>query len=364
MTLSKRLLVAFILCSCTLTAMPSYAEGFKALLLNRNAQSDTFWHNLSSFAQAAAKDLRIDLEVFYANQNDQALLDKFRAAAASPTPPQYVILHKTDVAMDILREANTKGIKTFVINGGFSEQEMQTLGKPREKVAHWLGQMVPNDQESGYLVGKYLLEAASIRSESLTVLPINGNLDHGVSSMRAEGLKRAIDEFPGAEQLEQVNSYWQADIARDATTRELSDNPKLKIVWTAADFLANAALTGAQDMGRNILTGGVDWSEKALEKVSRGELKVSVGGHFMEAAWALILLHDYHNGIDFAEAEGTLLQSKFFVLEPHSVDLYRNTFRDGDYNKIYFRRFSKVYNTHLRNYRFSLVNVMVQFLWS
>ena len=83
----------------------------------------------------------------------------------------------------------------------------------------------------------------------------------------------------------------------------------------------------------------------------------------MEAAWALVLLHDYHNGIDFANTKGTVIQSEFFVLEPHTAGIFRDTFRDGDYDKIYFRRFSKVYNPSLTHYRFSLVNVMVQFLW-
>ena len=106
-------------------------------------------------------------------------------------------------------------------------------------------------------------------------------------------------------------------------------------------------------LGQDIFIGGINWDRPALEEVREGSLEVSVGGHFMTGGWALILLHDYHHGIDFI-AEGVALQRQIFeVLSRDNIDTFWAEFGERDWSKVNFRSFSKVYNQHLQQYNFS-----------
>jgi len=47
--------------------------------------------------------------------------------------------------------------------------------------------------------------------------------------------------------------------------------------------------------------GGVDWAEVGLQAVASGTQWVSVGGHFLEGRWSVVLAYDYLQGRDFGE---------------------------------------------------------------
>lgn len=357
--------VALIFVLVLLCALSNHAkaEKLRVLLMLRDSPEVQFWNNMSKFAQAAANDLNIELTVHFANYDDQIMLEKFREMAHSDKKPDYLITLYAGTASTIIKEADELGIYTYLINAGIPKEERNIMGFPRGKYAYWLGEMIPDDILSGYLVGKHLLENAQENGFALSILPVNGNTAHEVPIARYQGLTKAANEFDNATVLTQINTYWDANLAKSKTIERLNENRNTTIVWTAADFLAEAAYSGAKSINRNIITGGVDWASDTIEKVANEEIQLSVGGHFMDAAWALVLVHDHSKGLDFRESFGTSTKSDFFVLVPSTARAYRSIFKHNDFDKIYFRRFSKYYNTGLNKYRFDLMNVMVQFLW-
>jgi len=106
--------------------------------------------------------------------------------------------------------------------------------------------------------------------------------------------------------------------------------------------------------GKDVFVGGVDWTNQALLAVKSGDLTTSVGGHFAEVGWALILFYDYFNGKDFA-TESTIFKSAMKPLTAKNVNIFHSTEGKDRWADVNFRSFSKVLNPSLKEYRFDLV---------
>ncbi len=110
--------------------------------------------------------------------------------------------------------------------------------------------------------------------------------------------------------------------------------------------------------GKDIFIGGCGWYVPAIEMVREGTLTVTVGGHFMEAGWVMVLLHDYHHGKDFMS---DTVETAMYPIDKSNVEKYMKIFGKQEWNKIDFRKFSKVRNKSLDKYDFSLQTVLQQF---
>ena len=74
----------------------------------------------------------------------------------------------------------------------------------------------------------------------------------------------------------------------------------IDIVWAASDGMAlgvmDAISSGHSKISReSILIGGVDWTPEAIRMIQQNHIDASVGGHFMQAAWALVKIYDHHH---------------------------------------------------------------------
>jgi ABC-type sugar transport system substrate-binding protein len=120
---------------------------------------------------------------------------------------------------------------------------------------------------------------------------------------------------------------------------------------------------GAQEQnllpGQDIFTGGVDWTKEGVDAVKSGIMTATMGGHFMEGGWAVVLLYDYFHGADFAE-ESVDMRSPMVALTKENIDAYIR-FSQSDWEQIDFTKFSKKLNPKLKKYNFSLDAVLDQF---
>ena len=84
--------------------------------------------------------------------------------------------------------------------------------------------------------------------------------------------------------------------------------PQIRVLWCANDSMALGALAAAVEAGRrpgeDLLIGGVDLVDRALAEVAAGRLEVSIGGHLVDGARALLLLHDHHQKRDLVPRVG------------------------------------------------------------
>ena len=89
--------------------------------------------------------------------------------------------------------------------------------------------------------------------------------------------------------------------------------------------------------------GGLNWSQSAVERVLKSEMLLTHRGHFLGAAWSMVVLRHYHDGRDAAE-EDVRLQ---FPMGAIDLPLARRFPEIGkvDWRHVDFSRFSKTRNS-------------------
>ncbi len=337
-----------------------------------NDPTGGFWLSVTAFMEAAAEDLNIDLEIIYSERDHLLMQRQAREIAERDTPPDYLLLVNEKLAAgDMLRVANKAGIKTFIMLNVFVDDQAVTFGNPREKYRHWIGTLIPDNHFAGYQIGKLLIDkalaaGATATNGQLQLAAIAGNRATQASVERVRGLLEAVAEYDNVELKQIFYAEWRKDKAKAQAQVFLQRYPEIGAVWAANDPMALGAIEAAESIGKRvgeeIFFGGLNWDEPGLAKTREGAMVTSVGGHFMTGGWALVLLHDYHRGKDFAETEGDVqLQHKIFgALHAGNIDDFVEKFGSRDWGKIDFTRFSKVFNPGMTRYEFGLDALLKQ----
>lgn len=345
------------------------SESISITFVNPSRQGSSFWDATTSVMKAAAEDLNIDLKVVYASSPNG--IDRFkhidlvRQEAESADQPDYLVTHfrkgNAGVLLDVIEDA---GLKTFIFNTDVAEAEQVKTLAPRQKYKNWIGHMYPDDVQSGYDMMEYLIQRAHDRGTEnpdgkVGIFALSGN-HHSVAAInRNIGLRKAIEDHE--ETLHSLQfARWDGEVAEKMTRRTLSSFPNLGVVWSANDNMVMGALDTIRSHNDMIVTGGMDWTIAALESIQRGELTVSYGGHFLEAAWALVMIHDYHHGKDFYDPANPKMRSFLRPIDRFNVEDYLRNFGDQDWTKVDFGKFSMVKNPDLPAYDFTLDALLEQ----
>lgn len=338
-----------------------------ALLSPRYAE-DAFWGPVEDFAQQAAKQLDIKLSVLYANNSKRNML-KLLAKAKELNVDAVIFLNFDQVALQLIKEAEQKQIPVFLFNSDLTEKNKQLAGKPQQKFRYWLASLIPDDQQAGYLLGKDLIEQA--RQKKLTddngavqIIAINGSIASPAAQHRLAGLQRAIKEDGNSHLVQSVYAYWVKETAYYKAQRLSQRYPDAKVYWAASDLMAigveQALSEHGLKQGRDYLTGGVDWSKEGLAAVKQGKINSSAGGHFMDGAWAVIMLYDHFNCSPLSADSLYQFQSPMSLVSGADIDLLLPHIESHDWQAINFRLRSKVFNKQLKEYDFSPASVLVE----
>lgn len=325
-----------------------------------------FWDVFSAAALAAAADLEIDLEILNARGDHLRMIEQAREVAARPVKPDFVLINNEKGAGGRMLEAvSAAGIRALLVSNTFGPAETRQYGRPRERLPTWLGTLNPDHEQAGHDIARALVLAAEGRfSKPIRLLAISGAKATTAATERDRGLRRALSGSPDVALAQLVHSQWNRDKARRQLAGLLRRWPDTRLVWAANDPMALGALDAVVARGgkpgRDVLIGGLNWSVDALRLVRSGELVTSVGGHFLGGAWALVLLRDYADGLDF-RTEGLDLCFRMGVIDRSNVDAYLRHFEDERWEKIDFSRFSKSRNPGLARYGFTLERVLDQF---
>jgi ABC-type sugar transport system substrate-binding protein len=341
----------------------------KVTFINPGKSTEGFWVAVSSFMEASAEDLDLDFEVIYAERNFLKAVTIMKDLAARSQKPDYVVIvNEKLVAPKLLKVAEDNGIKTFMILNGLNEQQMKAEGAPRAKNSQWLGSLIPNNVEAGYLIADSLIKTAKkAKGDNLKLVAIAGNRATPASVQRVEGMKKALKENPTVKLSQTLYAEWDQNKSYTITAGMLSRYKDIDIIWAVNDPIAFGALKAVEEKGLkpgdDIYVGGLNWSPEALKKIKNDEMVCTVGGHFMVGGWSLVILKDHAEGRDFAKEEGDteLKVNVFGLIDKTNVDGYAQHFGDSNWSKIDFKKFSKHYNSSVDKYNFSLEKILEQF---
>ena len=338
----------------------------KVAFLNPATNSDPFFGNMVAFMRVAAGALDIDLEVIECDHVEAKMREHGRALARRGQRPDCLLLNNDlNVGLEILPRAAEAGIKVLLICQGTMAADAAQLGEPREKYADWLGELLPDDRESGFVLASTLIEQARAAGKTASdgkihMCGLSGTFT-SASILRVGGLRDAAAENPDVSLEEVAPATWQRDKAAWWASELLKRNPLTSVIWGANDSLAlgaaDAISAAGKVPGKDVFTGGIDWAPLALPKVRDGVLAASLGGHFMDGAWGLIMLYDHCHGYDF---DAIRSRTHNVLVTSANVHEYLGVLDRSRWSRIDFTAFSKARNSALEHYDFSPEQVVRQ----
>ncbi len=351
-------------------ASPLFGEENKKTIVffSPALKTDVWWTTASKVMKAACNDLGYELTTYWADRNQYNMVNHLRQVLTQQKKPDAVVFqsHKMNGG-PMVRLANDAKVPAFVFNAGLTNDlgRREKYGQPREKLKYWIGQMLPNDEKAGYDIAKTLIQIA--REKGLTdnagkihMIGISGSMSDYASIERKKGLIKAVKEEKDCILSHVVSATWERERAKSLLLGLKKRFPESQVIWAANDPMALGAIDGMKELnlipGKDMIAGSVDWIPEALTAIKKGELAVSAGGHYMEAAWIIVLLHDYFNGKDFA-SEAINFRSDMAILTEKNITPFLNNFQSVNWESIDFTRFTKTDNPGMKNYDFAIEKV-------
>ncbi|WP_248732703.1 ABC transporter substrate-binding protein [Pseudomonas sp. MWU13-2517] len=293
------------------------AHATSVVFLNPGMSTETFWVSYTQFMQAAAKDLGLDLRVRYSERDIRNTLAQARETLHGHERPDYLVLvNEQYVAPQILRMAQGTGVKLLLVNNTLTADQAQLLGSDVD----WLGSMVSNDEQAGYLMlGDLLREHGPVApGETIDLLAFSGVKTTPAALLREQGLRRALAEHPEVRLRQLVYGEWSRHRACEQATQLLKRYPQTTLVWSANDEMALGAIQALQDSGRvpgkDVLFSALNSSPEILKARLDGRLTTLVAGHFTLGGWAMVLINDDAKGVDIKALGGRDRQEALFQL--------------------------------------------------
>ena len=355
---SYRLLGLVVAAVLACTTPPAWSDDVKVAFINPNGPPE-FWQPVCTTMRAAAAELGIDVEIRDSDRSRDKAIAIARDFLAERPPPDFLIAtNDVDAGGDVVRLADAAHVKTILLNNDLDER----YGEPRTKYPYWLGSIVPDHEGAGYGIATEILTAAErLPHRPLKILALTGDATTPASVERVRGLNRGIKVMsgllgPNSVQLVGVRYLdWTAQTAEASMREFLRSGPHIDALWAANDPMALGAIAALKEAGYrpgvDVMVGGLNWSQPAVDRVLNGEMVVSYGGHFLLGAWAMVVIRDYKDGRDFAE-EDVRLQ---FPMGAFDLPVARRFPQIGkvDWSRVDFTRFSKTRNPALARYNFS-----------
>lgn len=351
-------------------------EPVRAVFLNPAPAGNAFWDAVTRHMQAAAEDLGIHLSVHYLDKNEVtsrfayvnaaavALAEQPLSAqplSAQPRPQYLVFLNLKDTGYRILEMAEQAQVKSLIILSDIHPEDATKMDQPRRRFKHWIAHLSPDDENAGYLLGLSLIAEASQRwpSTGAKIAAILGSKNGTAAELRFAGLQRAVHENPSAMlHIGVPTRTWLQSEGQEKTALLLAQYPDLNVVWAASDSLAFGVRDALQQLKPQAITGGVDWTDEGLQAVVDGKITASVGGHFLEGIMAMVMLYDYHHGVDFVTDTGVRLTTPMHVATRASATRVKSSLSAENIRRIDFRKLSKVRTKTLKKYDFSVENIL------
>lgn len=326
----------------------------------------SYWKQNFAFAQAAADDLGVRLLPHHV-ESDQVLyrelLGRVVGAGAdqSGAADGVIFLNikgQNAALLEIIERGSVPAISNVLT------MDYETVGEPRDRYSKWLAEFYDDEERNGFEVARHLFEAAADTrtprlGRTIHAIAIHGKKADSASIGRREGLNQALDEHPHV-QIEQefYATNWSRSEGKRFVEVSLRRYPNLSVIWCANDDVLLGALEAIEERGLlpgdDVYLGGIDGTVEVARRVADGSVVCTVAGLTFHSGWALVLLHDYLRGTDFANDTGVLVRNSNTIITQDNAATYLEVFGDGDWSSIDFRQYSKVLNPDLVRYDFSV----------
>lgn len=315
------------------------------------------WQLVSRFMHVAANIFDMQLEVLYAERDHLLMLRQAAEVANRVDAPDYVVIvNEKMVADQMLLTLARSPAKVMLIHNDLTPAQRRKVGDERQTIRNWIGTVTANAAHGGYRLMQYLYQR--LGAGGVRVIGITGDPNTPVSLERAAGVDAFLSQAPDAHACQLVFGDWSyADSAEKARVL-LARYPQANVIWAANDSMALGALSAVKARDANVLVGGMGALQEALASVIDGGLAAMVGGDYFIGAWALVLLHDYRRGKDFAASGGVRQKLDFLsvIHRENAVQYNEAVFARGQ--TLDFGLYSKDLNPRPGPYDFGLERLL------
>lgn len=341
------------------------SEEYNVVLLSLGAEENTFWSTLVDVMESAADDFNINLEVIWGmDDDDQRMENNLTAVMTRSNPPDAVIFTSIRGAgYRLLERTEAQGMPAILINMGLTDQYMN---RARSQFQHWIGEITPEEEAAGYLVGQAIIEEAISRNitdddGNIQIIGLSGRATDIAARERNAGLTNAAAEFSEARLHQIVPTNWSAEDAGRRFQGLYRRYAQTTAVWTASDQMISGLVPvlerSGKTMGEDIIAGSIDWSVQGMQDVQSGLVHANAGGHFMEGAWAIVAIYDYLNGHDFG-GDKLIMKSPMELVTSENVDQYLGAINNREWRNFDFGVFSITRNPDVSQYEFDISRIL------
>jgi ABC-type sugar transport system substrate-binding protein len=199
--------------------------------------------------------------------------------------------------------------------------------------------------------------------EDIQTIAIDGAKGTAASNDRMIGLYKTISKYKNLTLEASSEGYWNTESTQKATSMLLKRTNPPHIIWAANDNSAIGAVHAAKKAGltpgKDIFIGGIDWIPDIFEYIRRDEVAVSIGGHFLEGMWAVILAYDYKNGHDFADNDNkATLLTPMNIIDKNNITEIAPIIENVQWDTLNFKALSKTHNKDIEVYDFDLIKTL------
>lgn len=314
-----------------------------------------FWPLTARLMSVAAKSFGMNLEVLYAERDHLLMLRQAKSVALRAERPDYVVMvNEKQTAEEMLRLFAGTSTKVILIHNDMTTEQRHEIGNEREKMSHWIGTVTTDEPSGTYRMMDELYRI--LGDQEPQVIGITGARGTPVSLLRAQGVTDYMAEAGKGKQLQLAFGNWGTSDAQTKASVMLARYPQANIIWAANYSMALGALQAVAEHGSDILVGST--ATAPYTGKDDKNLTVSLGSHFFIGAWAMVLLYDYHNGLDFAEHGGLRQKLDYLsvINSENAARYYQVVYEQTD--TIDFTVFSKYLHPSSGNYAFSLTPIM------
>ena len=341
-----------LLCCFYVPLLDAHAitQGFTTHLLfvSPAYADDPFWRRVEEHMEYAAASMGFDLKVKYGNDSPLRVRELALKAMQESHKPDFLILQFNGPIMpELLQQGEEQMVRIVTINAPASDNDRARTGVPGEPFKKWIAHIWPDDRQAGFLEAKLLLDKAKARwpDQPLpSLLAFNGTryeISH-VAENRGAGLQQALAAYPGSKLAQEFSRYWNVEKATQPLLSALTRYPEAHLLWAASDDMALRLYQRLEESGKDphdFLLAGIDATPEGLTAVTEGKLVGSIGGHFLEGAWAVVVIHDYLYARD-NDPHPLQLQTNMYAFTAQDIARLRTFYEQGIFARIDYHQFT------------------------
>lgn len=359
-------LLVFVLVFITIPSGHCSNRKVIGLFLQRNAD-DMFFKNTVTLMKIAANQLGMEVRPYYANGDQFLMQNQLKGALSGPNKVDAVAITNYKQSGPLfIKMANDAKTPIIIITTNLAPEDKVKLKQSGINYKYWIGEVLPDDFTTGYLMSKYLIKASKpAKDGKIHMIALEGLHSETSSVQRVLGLNKFLRENPSVILDRLVSTKWSVDIAENKFIELKKFYPQATAIWAASDGIGLGVVKGAKVLnlkpGKDIYTTGVDWTKEGLDNVQSKNFVVSFGGQYMDGAWAAVVFYDYFHGIPLKNNGGSKFSSKMSPLTSSNIAEYRRKMSPDNWKNINFKKFSKKLNPGLKEYNFNPYFILKQF---